>query len=86
MRHPHLTPPQLPTTDEGRTEGEGRQEGLTGLTGEGGGGGAREGGRPVDLHAGGRPAAEGVREGGESARGGGKKRSRRRREEEEATS
>jgi hypothetical protein len=65
--------------------GEGRQEGPAGLTGEGGGGGggAREGGRPADLCAGVSPAAEGVREGGGSARWGGKKRRRWRREEEE---
>jgi hypothetical protein len=36
---PHLTPPLLLTSGEGDKEGggEGRQEGPTGLTGEGGG-------------------------------------------------
>jgi hypothetical protein len=44
----------------------------------------REGGWLADLRAGGRPVAEGVREGGGSGCGGGKKKRRRWREDEEA--
>jgi hypothetical protein len=71
MRHPHLAPPLLPTAGEGRTEGggEGRQGGWRAYLVKEEEERGRPAGRPADLRAGGRPTAEGVQEGGGSARG-----------------